>query len=216
MIISEPVKAFPQDIELHSERLLLRPTRREDLDREDHWPDFDEPIYRHYNPPRDSVASKEYRWQQNLKRFDLKLAILAEGELVGYIGLFGTDFETGRSEMGIQFAANQRGMGYCKESLKRLCDEFFQVWGMGEMRLEVAIFNLPGVLCYERCGFQTVRIFWNQHAYQRHLDFENDPRLLPIKQHFRKTDEVVEVEYLYMTVQREAYLGLNMPSDGAK
>jgi len=193
-----PVTHFPSDIELKSERLTLRTFRREDLDAENDWPDFEELIYHHYNPPRDNTESKDHRYLQSLRLFDTKLSILDAGKLVGYVGLYDTDFAAGKSWMGIQFAANQRSRGYCKESLLILCKEFFGSWGMNVMRLEVAAFNLPGIRCYESVGWLASRQFWHPHAYQRHLDFEHDSRLSPIAHHFRRTEAGVEVDYVEM------------------
>jgi diamine N-acetyltransferase len=205
MTISKSAKPFPQDTVLKTERLLLRPTRREDLDLEDLWPDYEDPIHQHYNPWHDSVASKNDRWKYNDRLFDLKLAIEWNNELVGYIALFNSDLARGTAEMGIQFAENRRGMGFCKESLKKLCEKYFDEWGMHEMHLEVAIFNLIAIRCYEQCGFKRIKEFWNPHAYQRFLDFEHDLRLTPLRPHFRRVETRIEVKYLEMQLTRTEY-----------
>jgi len=100
------------------------------------------------------------------------------------------------------------GWGSAKEALNKLCEKYFGDWEMSEMHLEVAIFNLPGIRCYERCGFKRTEKFWNPRAYQRFLDFDHDPRLIPIRQYFRRNDHGVEVEYLKMQLIRSDYLKL--------
>jgi len=205
MTSSKPPGLYPEDVKLHSKRLTLRTFRRSDLDVEDSWPDFTEPIYRHYNPLRDDGYSKDRRYLEGLNIFDLKLAILEGGINVGYVGLYDSDARERSAWMGIQFAADQRSKGYCKESLTLLCDAFFHDWRMERMSLEVAIFNLMGVRCYERVGFRMVRQFWHHRAYQRRLDYERDERLAPIRQHFRKGAMGVEVEYLEMIATRETF-----------
>lgn len=200
---------FPHNIELHSERLVLRSFRREDLDAESAWPDFEELIYHHYNPPRDDAQSRDHRFLQAARLFNAKLSIFDSGTLVGYVGLYDTNFDTGESWMGIQFAANQRSRGYCKESLLCLCRTFFNEWQMQKMKLEVAAFNLPGIRCYESVGWLTSRQFWHPHAYQRHLDFEKDPRLSSIAHHFRRNDSGVEVDYLEMELGRDRFQAIH-------
>jgi hypothetical protein len=64
------------------------------------------------------------------------------------------------------------------------------------------------VRCYEHVGFVTSRQFWHPHAYQRTLDYEGDPRLAPIRKHFRRHDNQVEVEYLEMELARDTFLKL--------
>jgi len=206
MISSNP-SPYPFPILLKSERLILRSFLREDLDAEDAWPSFDEPIFHQYNPPRDSPESKDRRYQAGHKVFDFKLAILDGSVNVGYLGLYQSDLTARSAWMGIAFAANQRGKGYCKEALAILRDAFFDEWAMERMLLEVAIFNLSGIHCYEATGFLTTKRFWHPHAYQRHLDFEHDPRLEAIKQHFRHGEHDVEVEYLEMEMTRESAAG---------
>jgi len=205
MTISDSTTGYPSEVALRSERLVLRTFRREDLNVEDLWPNFDEPIYRHYTPPRDSPESKDRRFHEGQQVFDLKLAILDSDLNVGYVGLYQSDYTTREAWMGIQFAADQRGKGYCKESLYLLCDAFLNQWGMEKMLLEVAIFNVAGVKCYEAVGFRKTKQFWHPKAYQRRLDFDNDPRLGPIRQHFRRIDGRVEVEYLEMAMTRETF-----------
>lgn len=196
---------FPTDIELFSDRLVLRSIRREDLDAENDWPDFEELIYHHYNPPRDDAQSKDHRYLQSLRLFNAKLSIIDSGALVGYVGLYDTKYETGESWMGIQFASNHRNRGYCKETLHKLCHTYFGEWEMKMLKLEVAAFNLPGIRCYESIGWLVSKQFWHPHAYQRHLDFENDPRLSSLAHHFRRTETGVEVEYLEMELSRTRF-----------
>jgi len=190
---------------LRTERLYMRPWTREDLDLEDAWHDFDDPIYRHYNPRRDPPDKRDIRFQKIAALFDLKLAIFDEDGLTGYIALFGTDHEKLDSEMGINFAAHRCGRGYCKESLTRLCDEFFLHWGMQRMRLEVAVFNEFGIRCYERCGFREVRRFWNPRAPQRLYYQEGDPEYAHVARHFRRGENGYEVEFMEMAVTKDEY-----------
>jgi len=144
-----------------------------------------------------------------LRLFDLKLSIFDGEDLVGYVGLYDSNFETGESWMGIQFAADRRHRGYCKETLRLLTGYFFDEAGMKTMLLEVAAFNLPGIHCYEAAGWVTSKKFWHPHAYQRHLDFEHEPALAPIAQHFRRTPEGVEVDYVEMVLTEPRFRELN-------
>lgn len=205
MTTSDLPAGYPESVALRSERLLLRTFRREDLDLEDLWPDFDEPVNRQYNPRRDGAEAKEKRFHDGLKVFDLKLAIFDGETHVGYVGLYQTSYDKREAWMGIQFAADKRGMGYCKEALTLLCEAFFHTWRMERMMLEVAMFNEGGIRCYERVGFVAIRRFWNPNAYQRRLDFENDPRLAPVKHYFRRGENGVEVEFLEMAATGETF-----------
>ena len=190
---------------LQSERLYMRPWYREDLDLEDEWPDFDNPIYRHYNPPRDPKERRDLRFKKIARLFDLKLSIFNNDELVGYIALFGTDMDKLDSEMGINFAANHCSKGYCKESLRKLCDEFFKHWEMKRMRLEVAVFNEFGIRCYKRCGFRETKRFWNPKAPQRLIYHEGSSEFAHVAKHFRRGREDYEVEFIEMAVTPEEY-----------
>ena len=191
---------------MRTERLHMRPWHREDMDAEDDWHDFDNPIYRHYNPPHDTQPERDIRYRKIVGLFDQKLAISDRDGLVGYIALFGTDLDELDSEMGINFAAHRCNRGYCKESLRKLCDEYFHHWGMERMRLEVARFNEFGIRCYKACGFREVKRFWNPRAPQRLFFNEDNPQLAHVRQFFRRGPNGYEVEFLKMAVTRDEYL----------
>jgi len=198
---------------LRTDRLHMRPWQREDMDVEDDWHDFDNPIYRHYNPPRDAQPERDVRYQKIVGLFDQKLAISDNDGLAGYIALFGTDLNELDSEMGINFAAHRCNRGYCKESLRGLCDEYFHHWGMERMRLEVARFNEFGIRCYKACGFREVKRFWNPRAPQRLFFNEDHPQLAHIRQFFRRVQTGYEVEFIEMAVTRFEYAKLRQYSN---
>lgn len=199
------VPGVPSRAVFRSERLYMRPWRREDLDFEDHWPDFVSPVYRHYNPPRDPSGAKDIRFDKIKGLFDLRLSIFDRNGLAGYIALFGTDLNERVSEIGINFAAHKIGHGYCKEAMQVLCDAFFFRWEMERMKLEASIFNQAGFKCYQSVGFQIKKTWWNPKAVQRFFNYENNPRLAPYRKHFRKGKDGVEVEFIEMEVSREEY-----------
>lgn len=199
------IPGIPKRAILHTKRLYMRPWKREDLDNEDLWPDFLNPVYRHYNPPRDNKEARDNRFNKIVGLFDLRLSIFDQDGLAGYIALFGTDMDKKISEVGINFAAHKITMGYGKESLRALCDAYFYRWGMDRMRLESSIFNKIGISCYQSCGFKETKQWWNGRAVQRFFNYEKNPRLAGVKHHFRKGENGIEVEFVEMQVSKEEY-----------
>lgn len=203
----------PQRTIIKSPRLLMRPWKREDLDLEDNWPDFVDPIYRHYNPPRDPKIARDQRYERWRPLFNLRLSIFDSEGLAGYIALYKTDMTLMQSDLGIQFAAHKISLGYCKESLRALCDCFFYDWGMKRMRLEVAAFNDYGIRCYMHSGFSEKIRYWHPNAPQRFCNFETNPRLADKKEFFRKDEKGVQVNFVGMAVTSEEYLKLRENSE---
>lgn len=202
---TEVIPGVPSRSIIRTQRLYMRPWKREDLDHEDLWPDFLNPVYRHYNPPRDDKEARDNRFKKIVGLFDLRLSIFDQDGLAGYIALFGTDMKQKISEVGINFAAHKITQGYGKESLRALCDAYFYRWGMDRMRLESSIFNKIGLRCYQSCGFGETKQWWNGRAVQRFFNYENNPRLASVKHHFRKGENGVEVEFVEMQVSKEEY-----------
>ena len=62
-------------------------------------------------------------------------------------------------------------------------------------------------------GFSEIRRFWNPRAPQRFFNWEQNPLLSPILQHFRHGETGAEVEFLEMDGKRNEYLKLFGLSD---
>jgi RimJ/RimL family protein N-acetyltransferase len=102
--------------------------------------------------------------EDSLKRFDeggawrsdaekVNFAVEAEGELIGYITLWGIDSFNRRAHLGIGFRPEARGKGYGSDACRVLLDYAFSHLGLHRVQLEVLSDNVPAIRAYEAAGF---------------------------------------------------------------
>ena len=86
-------------------------------------------------------------------RESVTFAVDAEGELVGYVGLWGIDTFNRRAHLGIGFTPEARGKGYGSDACRVLLGYAFSHLGLHRVQLEVLSDNLPAIWAYEAAGF---------------------------------------------------------------
>ena len=144
---------------LRSERVLLRPTRREDLPR----------IYQFTNDPAFKTligdlplepqslerltAQYEAQWREG-GRDGPRFAIEADGQYIGHIFLYDVARGEGTAylSIGIGDPAYQ-GKGYGREALRLMLDYTFRLYNLRKVCLNVNASNERAVRSYRACGF---------------------------------------------------------------
>jgi ribosomal-protein-alanine N-acetyltransferase len=154
-----PIFTFDQ-INLHTERLLLRPLTLSDA------PD----LYEMRSDPRVMRYHSSTPWQS----VELAQALIArdqtamaegeyarfgiqrrsDGKFLGSCGLFNLDQQCRRAEIGYELNFSAWGFGYMHEALVRLIAFGFADMNLNRIEADVDPRNAPSVHSLERLGFQ--------------------------------------------------------------
>jgi ribosomal-protein-serine acetyltransferase len=81
-------------------------------------------------------------------------AILADGRLVGTIGLHGVDWTHRRAELGYWLAADVTGRGLMTRSCRAVLEMAFGELGLNRLEIRAAAENHPSRAVAERLGFK--------------------------------------------------------------
>ena len=184
---------------IHTDKLCIRPLKRQDMDERQGWPPFNDPLQLIWDMPRFSQQEND-RWfaRLNDRRHYLAYAVdHSNGLLIGMISL--RDISRGNSaRLGIAFRSTHVGLGYGTEAMVQFLPYYFHTLGFQRMVLDVAEANLRAVRCYHKLGFQKVRSFWR--SLDGPLDFEllNQQEYAHLRPFFRKRWGRVETLYCDM------------------
>jgi RimJ/RimL family protein N-acetyltransferase len=147
-----------------TERLALRPLRRDDVDillRLDADPEVMRYITGGRPSTREEVAdvvetALGQRWIASER---------ASGEIVGWFGLWRPDDRPGERELGYRLHRWAWGQGFATEGSRALIDLAFNGLGAHRVWAETMAVNAASRRVMERCGMTYVRIF--------HLDWDD-------------------------------------------
>ena len=79
---------------------------------------------------------------------------IAEGKLIGHIGLYKIDQQAKKTEIGILIADdNYWGKGYGTKSVRLMVDYAFNTCKMHKVTAEILSENLPSIEMFKKCGF---------------------------------------------------------------
>lgn len=140
------------------ERVTLRELRWEDLAEMERWPRYSEPDLQWANFDLDTQGQKEIWFRQEL--YDptrRRYAILAEGRVIGVLGLRAIDFKRGRATLGIRLSAGEVNKGFGTDAIRTLLGYAFAKLGLKAIDLDVAENNYRAQRCYLKSGFHFVR-----------------------------------------------------------
>jgi len=96
-----------------------------------------------------------WKQRQERKAFTLAIETVADGKLIGGIGLFDFDWTSRSAIMGISiYDPKSRGKGYGQESINLLLGFAFRVLNLNRVELDTFDFNKRAQKCYLKVGFK--------------------------------------------------------------
>lgn len=147
-----------------SERLVLRPWQRADLDALAALPPFTDPLDESANWPHAlakngtadlfffgrSADSQRREWTITTR----------DGAVIGHLGIRNIEPEAGSARLGIGLGAPFIGQGYGREALTSFLAAFFGPLRLQRLLLDVRGHNLRARRLYEQLGFRSTGTFW--------------------------------------------------------
>jgi diamine N-acetyltransferase len=198
---------------LKGNQVIIRPLKRDDLDKRLSWKEYPDPLYFHYNPPN---LGRAERGEWYLKRISepnrIYLAIdNHEQQLVGFISLYNIDRLARTAWMGVFLGYEFTDRGYGTDALLTLARYFFEQMEFDKMFLDVASHNKRAIRCYLKCGFKFVRTKYNQHDPRAKLDIFGDDSFADIRRYFKKEGDEVLAQFDDMVLTKEAWFASHPP-----
>ncbi|MBP2326662.1 RimJ/RimL family protein N-acetyltransferase [Kibdelosporangium banguiense] len=146
-------REFPQ-VNLASERLLLRPFRAQDAaDVHAVWQDE---AYLRFAPAGHAAAGADLQlaveWCSGGPIFAVERS--ADGRLVGHVTLFGTDWTRMVTEIHYWTAPWGRGSGYAAESVRTVARWALITQGIARIALMAVVGNIASIRVAEAAGFR--------------------------------------------------------------
>lgn len=151
-----PYATVPPDPVIETERLVLRPTVRADIDRLcDEISDFEvsKMLARVPYPYRRGDAEGFLAAVEGARGRDLPLAIARDGRLIGGIGLSGIRSER---EFGYWLGQAHWGAGYATEASRAFLAYVFDTFDPGVVRSGVFVGNPASLRVQEKLGFERI------------------------------------------------------------
>ncbi|RKR75139.1 RimJ/RimL family protein N-acetyltransferase [Frondihabitans australicus] len=143
---------------LHGERVGLRVTTEDDLDRlAEWWVDDELAVFQQLSiRPRGRDAIKEIMrgWITNDTGSGVGFSICDEsGALLGHATLFGATLPLRLATFAIMLGPNATGHGYGSEATRMLIRYGFEELGLNKIELHVWAYNTRAIRAYEKAGF---------------------------------------------------------------
>ena len=194
---------------LLTERLLIRPWLRADLDAMAAWPPFTEPLDQVWN------------WPQQLKQngsLDLFFGsyasdpsrrtwtILVRGAVAGILQLKQIRQEERDAALGLAFGAPWVGQGFGREALSGFFHIYFGSLAFRLVRLEVAIANRRARKLYETLAMEESRRYWRDAGPEESFRFLEAPSYADVRQYFRWASHGVYQLFAEMELSAERWL----------
>jgi RimJ/RimL family protein N-acetyltransferase len=151
------------------QKVLLRATKREDMERQ--WVSENDPelFYLDGGRPRPSSLESLYQYfDQNQSREDgVSFAIEADGKYIGHCGLHSYNTTAHLCELSIEIGDKAYwGQGYGRDAIRLLLTYAFEHMNMHRVWLTTHAENERAMRCYKACGFvEEGRL--RQHVYLR-------------------------------------------------
>ena len=195
------------ELTLATERLLIRPWQRADLDAMAEWPPFVAPLDRVWNWPqrlRSSGSLDLFFSSHATDPARRTWTILAHSTVAGLLELKQIRLE-GDASLGIAFGAPWVGHGYGREALGAFLDAYFGTLHFKVLRLEVALANTRAVRLYERLLFQETKRFWRDAGPREEYAFLDTPAYDGLRPYFRWANGGVYQLYAEMELAAERW-----------
>jgi RimJ/RimL family protein N-acetyltransferase len=192
---------------LKGERIIIRPLRRDDINKRLRWKPYPDPLYFHYNIEGMTQAQKK-EWYQKRKK-DPKMLYLAidnfKGELLGFLSLYDIDLVNKKAYLGIYLGYEHIDKGYGSEAIKTLLPYYFEKMRFKELYLEVASLNQRAIKCYLKCGFEFCGTKFNKHDPRNKIDIFGNEQFKEIREYFKKEGNEILVQFEVMRITEEIW-----------
>jgi diamine N-acetyltransferase len=192
---------------LKGERILLRPLKRDDIEKRLKWKKYSDPLYFHYNLDKMTETQKK-QWYLKRKKEPQMLYLAIDnlqGELLGFLNLYVSDWTEKKGKLGIYLGSEYINKGYGTEAIKTLLPYYFERMKFKELNLDVAAHNWRAIRCYQKCGFEFARTFFNRHDPRSKLDIFGDSRFEEIRKYFKKEGEEILVQFEEMSINQKMW-----------
>jgi RimJ/RimL family protein N-acetyltransferase len=188
---------------LRSEKVIIRPMVREDVERMQAWQPFTDPLDSLWNVSQHS--SENYVWFQAQADDPSRRWYAVEdlsGRLVGRLSLRQI---SGRqsARLGITLGAEYVDQGYGTDAIRTFLVYYFRELGFQTLYLDVAAPNERAIRCYEKCGFQHVGSRYRGVGSDERLAFLKDERYREIRRFFKKEGGRNLVLFYDMKIDKE-------------
>ncbi len=194
-------------LRLKGERIILRPLRRDDIDKRLKWKPYPDPLYAHYNYGEMTEAQKK-TWYLKRKK-DPRMLFLAiddlEGELLGFLNIFNLDWDNKKAELGIYLGFEFTDKGYGTEAIGTLLPYYFEKMKFRELYLEVASLNKRAINCYLKCGFEFSKTKYNQHDPRNTIDIFGDELYKNVREYFKQEGDQILVQFEEMRITEDIW-----------
>ncbi len=200
---------------LKGERIVIRPLRRDDIDKRLKWQEYPDPLYAHYNLKEMTEAQKR-EWYNKKKKNPAMLFLSIndlKGELLGFLSIFEIDWENKKAKLGIYFGYEHTDKGYGTEAIKTLLPYYFERMKFEELWLDVASLNNRAIRCYQKCGFEFAGTKFNKHDPRSKADIFGDERYKDIRKYFKKEDDEILVQFEEMRITQEMWQKMRTMDD---
>ena len=198
-------------LKLNSKKIILRSLKRDDIDKRLRWKKYRDPLYAHYNLDEMTRAQKR---QWYVKRItNPKMIYFAidnlKGDLLGFLNLYAIKRDKKRAKLGIYLRPEYVNRHYGSEAIATLLPYYFEIMRFKELRLDVASHNLRAIKCYQKCGFEFVRTFYNKHDPRNILDIFGNAHFKSIRKYFKKQRNTIMVQFKEIRITRRMWLKLS-------
>jgi RimJ/RimL family protein N-acetyltransferase len=195
---------------LKGERVIIRPLKRDDIDKRLKWENYPDPLYFHYNIEKMTEAQKR-EWYQKRKK-DPKMLYLAidnlKGELLGFLNLYDIDLKNKKAYLGIYLGYEYIDKEYGTEAIKTLLPYYFEKMRFKELYLDVTSLNQRAIKCYLKCGFEFVGTKFKKHDPRSKIDIFGNERYKDIRRYFKKEGEEILVQFEEMKITEKLWQGI--------
>lgn len=178
----------PPDLSFRTERLLVRPWQRADLDAAARWPPFADPLERTWSWPEGTglLLPLDLLWASHEADPSRRTwAILLGDTLAGLLQLKAIRHVERDAFLGIVIGAPWSGQGLGREALAGFMPVCFDRLGLDEIRLEVSLANLRALRLYEQFGFAERTRFWRYAGLASEYAFLRAPAYAGVQPFFR-------------------------------
>lgn len=195
---------FLDDILLKGKKVLIRPLKREDIDKRLKWKPYPDPLYSHYNLGNLIEYEKEVWYLK--RKSDLSSVWFSIdntfGELIGFISLYAINPQEKTCWFGIYLGYEFINRGLGTDAILTLLKYYFEQLKFEKLFLDVVSHNKRAIRCYEKCGFEFIRKKYNVHNPKMNIDIFGDERFKDVRKYFLRRGDEILVEFEEMGISK--------------
>jgi len=187
------------EIFLTGPRVTIRSYTREDLERQQTWPLFDDPLLESYMP-RHEPGELSAAWLRLIRRVEYMRYAIDDvfGDLVGTVSLRDLVEGIPAARLGIVLRSDRCGAGLGTEALRLFVTRCLEGDALQRIDLDVAAYNTRAIGCYRKLGFRTLGERWQAV----NIDPDQVPTDALRAPYWRVNGDDVDVLHLDMAITR--------------